>query len=644
MTEEIFPYEKFRRGQLEAIRFIKSVFEEEAIGFLHAPTGIGKTISALTAYLSMVGSESLTKLVILTRTKNQAYMYVKELERIRKKGVVIPDYVVFRSKKDMCLLARRSERLRKAPYHIFLKACELLKRQNRCPYYKRSYDLGVPTKHLVFAAEEVSSRGASYRNIMHFAESERVCPYEVARYLATQAQIIIGSYSYIFKPDIREKFLSTIGEGLSTIYLLIDEAHNLPDFIRDAMSLSLSTLTIEQATRELERIDYEYSDYLIDSLLALKETIEEIAGDTLLIGDSGPKIVDVTGIIKILSKRDIDLIKEAGEKYISVSEDFSSRLIWLSEVLDYLRILYSMEEFVTTIEQKETESSKRYYVLTIQLLDPSYEAADIFQDVKAAVLMSGSLYPLDYYETILGLKMSQKLRNRIRELILPSPFPEDAFSILVDKICTTKYTKRSEEMFNLIARRIEAINTAAPRGKAILIVFPSYELLKIIRLRTEIRDREVIIETQNTEIEHVLRRLKDNSDTIIYSVAGGKLMEGIDYRLENRTILSTVVLVGLPFPEWNDVTKAQESYFSKKFGEKMGRFLAITIPAIRKSLQAGGRLIRDETDRGLVIILDKRYWEYGYWKYFPQNWRRYQTFVTNNELIKLIEIFFRIHR
>jgi len=254
--------------------------------------------------------------------------------------------------------------------------------------------------------------------------------------------------------------------------------------------------------------------------------------------------------------------------------------------------------------------------------------------------MSGSLYPLNYFEKILGLSESSDIKDRLRELIIPFPFDPSSFIILVDRICTTKYDMRTDSMYDRIARRLEAIAESI-YDKAVLVVFPSYEILKLITFRTRIVNKNIIIETPRTEIEMVLSELEKNPNSVIFSVAGGKLMEGIDYRLNDKTILSVVVLVGLPFPEWNDVLRAQEKYFSEKFGERDGRFLTIIAPAIRKTIQAGGRLIRDYEDRGLIIILDKRYRDYNYWRYFPPWWRKFRTFSRSTELKEIINNIIR---
>lgn len=630
-----FPYNEFRRGQLDAAKFILDVFKENSIGLLHAPTGIGKTVAALVSYLALRDEDPDARLIILTRTKSQAFMYIKELNNIRDKAGINVPYVTFRSKRDMCLLAMRSEKLRSLQYHTFLKACEILKRENKCPFFRRSYDRGIPSERLVKASQEVLEAGASYPNIIRVASRHGVCPYEVARYLAPQSNIIIGSYSYIFNPDIREKFLSNINETLKSIHLVIDEAHNLPDYIISALSISLSTRTLEGAKKELSIISHEDAEYLIELLDSIKQRIREI-GLTEIGGKfKGPKIINPERISSLYRREDYLNLRTVGEKVIETSGEFSTRLIWISDFLEYFKLLSDTKEFVALIERRDSSGKESDFILSLQLLDPSSESKIVFRDIKSALLMSGSLYPLNYFEKILGLSESLDIKKRLRELIIPFPFDPTSFSILVDRVCTTKYDLRTDTMYDIIARRLEAI-VESVSDKAILVVFPSYEILKIIIFRTRIKDRKVIIETPRTEIETVLSELENDPNSVIFSVAGGKLMEGIDYRINNETILSVVVMVGLPFPEWNDVLRAQEKYFSDKFGARDGRFLTIIAPAVRKTIQAGGRLIRDYKDRGIMIILDKRYRDYNYWRYFPPWWRKFRTFNRSSELKDII--------
>jgi DNA excision repair protein ERCC-2 len=88
---------------------------------------------------------------------------------------------------------------------------------------------------------------------------------------------------------------------------------------------------------------------------------------------------------------------------------------------------------------------------------------------------------------------------------------------------------------------------------------------------------------------------------VLFSVVGGRLSEGMDYPAEEMEIL---VMVGIPYPKPSAKQRALEIFYDRKF--KKGWEYAVKAPTTRKLLQTIGRLIRDEKDRGVAVILDKR--------------------------------------
>ena len=200
--EDVFPYSEFRKYQRGLIDKIYDVFSSNKIGVVYAPTGIGKTISVLTAHLL----EPTDKLIILTRTKNQAAIYSKELDRIKKKLGDL-QYVFIRSKHDFCAIASRSEKIRNLPYTVFIKICEYLKKRGRCPYYSQTIVNGEFSDLVREVGSSLFETGATASRIVRTAIHNKLCPYELARYLARISNIVVGTYSYIFNPKIRDLFL-----------------------------------------------------------------------------------------------------------------------------------------------------------------------------------------------------------------------------------------------------------------------------------------------------------------------------------------------------------------------------------------------------------------------------------------------------
>jgi DNA excision repair protein ERCC-2 len=93
------------------------------------------------------------------------------------------------------------------------------------------------------------------------------------------------------------------------------------------------------------------------------------------------------------------------------------------------------------------------------------------------------------------------------------------------------------------------------------------------------------------------------------------LSEGVDY--PGDTIIGAFI-VGPPLPAWNIEQQGRREFFEKRFGQGMHH--ASTWPAMAKAVQAAGRVIRTETDRGLIVLFDDRFLEKDYATAMPRGW------------------------
>ncbi|MCK4758068.1 MAG: hypothetical protein KAS67_06440, partial [Thermoplasmata archaeon] len=186
---------------------------------------------------------------------------------------------------------------------------------------------------------------------------------------------------------------------------------------------------------------------------------------------------------------------------------------------------------------------------------------------------------------------------------------------------TTLYKERSEAMYKRIARHIGDACKVIPGNVAVF--FPSYGMLKNIRFLIE-TDKEIIAESQAStkaqkrQILETLIDLKSSWGGLLLGVMGGSLSEGIDYR---DNLLDSVMIVGIPFAPPSLEQTELIKYYDRKFGQGNGRAYGYTSPAINRVLQSLGRCIRSETDRAVVILLDKRFNYQMYRKYFPEDIR-----------------------
>ena len=255
----------------------------------------------------------------------------------------------------------------------------------------------------------------------------------------------------------------------------------------------------------------------------------------------------------------------------------------------------------------------------------------MLNDVYAVTLMSGTLWDIDYYVEVLGLD-----KNRIDRLELPYPFPEENRAIFVDVAVTTKFTKRCEEEWMKIAEHIKVLRRAIEG--AIVFFFPSYEVMDAVKQYCGDFETPVIYEDEDTSFEDVYGFLKANSNPTIMAVARGKVSEGVDFSDEVGSLLSSVVIVGLPYPKKTELQDALTRYFVEKFGEK-GYDYANLNPCVNALAQAAGRLIRRPEDKGMIVIMDSRTTGRIAEK-LPEDWRRnMRVFRKVENLVKAVKSF-----
>jgi DNA excision repair protein ERCC-2 len=251
-----------------------------------------------------------------------------------------------------------------------------------------------------------------------------------------------------------------------------------------------------------------------------------------------------------------------------------------------------------------------------RLLDPSVVSAEIFNQAHACILMSGTLHPTKMYADILGLTRQDCILGNYK-----SPFPPENRRIYAGTDVSTLYRERSKEMYMKIARHIKTASDEVSGNVAVF--FPSYNIqLEVTQAFEELgSSKELLVEIRRSskaEKEAMLRRLRKlqrMGGGILLGVMAGSLSEGIDYR---DNLLRCVIIVGVPLAPPSLEQTQLERYYDNKLGLGKGKEYGYTSPAMNKVLQAMGRCIRSETDRAVVILLDKRFNYPAYQKLFPK--------------------------
>jgi len=614
LIKRYFPYEEFRRYQREIAENIYNALASGRIALIEAPTGVGKTASALAASLAY-SEEVGAKVLFLVRTKNEAQAPIRELRRLRDRGVDV-DYVVIRNRPDMCCMVST----RKLPYEEFLEECKFLRSSGECPYYVNvgKVDINSVMYQVMEGADNVTGYVSS---LCSFG----VCPYEISKDYLSRARVGIMTYYYVFSINKPE----TMSIDIKNSVLIIDEAHNLPDAISSLNTVSLPLTSVLASIVEVRKLidDDELKSRALKILRGLQtymvrlgKVLEEETMVSMELGD----------ILQFFE--DFQAITEAYYEIIRRKRSAGVPIPYtpLSRVLEFHKaILNKVSGFGVFLAREEQGVS-----LVYKCVDPSIVSGSVLNEGGGVVLMSGTLPPREYITSMLGINRGVvEYRVSFRDYISPSNY-----EVFIYDGVTTRYLERDEEEYAKIAGMLSRIYQAYPLDKAILSIFPSYAVLKAVRkyLNPNVK---YIMELGSTSVDDLIKDLRRDRRKLIMAVAGGKLVEGVEYRLGTENMLGLVIIVGVPYPEPNDyLDEVMEILAARLSDRRLAWELTYQWPAIVRVKQAVGRAFRSEGDRALVILMDRRFRENRLAKVFEDYFGKY-AIVSEDELINKLMVF-----
>ena len=570
---------------MDMIRDIKKTLSRGGHIVIEAPTGFGKTISVLYSSIDYALKNN-KKIIYLVRTNSQEQKVVEESKKL---GVLA---VSVQGRSNMCPLARDNEELKHGNAEELSLLCHKLKKEVRngnesaCPYF---YNFLRDSKELINFVEEIHTA----EEIFEMGYLLKICPYETVKEAVKNATVIVLPYIYFLLPFMRRTLLDTMSTELHDILLIVDEAHNFPDFARELKSDSLSEITLERMEKECLEFDNRMvaGHACADVAEYIRETIYQMEN----YANDGEGVIPHYGFEETLAK-----IMSMG---INDVTKLAMELIKYGETIREIKIkrkkiprsyIYHVGNFL--LNWKDSYSYEYLHLVKmgnvprveIFCLDPS-PITEIVRNVHSSVHISGTIVPQNYI-SLINLPDDTELQRYV------SPFPPENLKVVYVEDVTTRYTELEKSIFKL-SKYIEMILDV---GKNTAVFFPSYALMN--RTLQEI-SADVVIEARGLKQSELIKKVDAfrQKGGAIFSVFGGRLSEGIDFPGEQ---LEIVVIVGIPYPKPTVRIKMLEKYFDYKFGA--GWDYAFRVPAILKIRQAIGRLIRTENDRGFAIILDKR--------------------------------------
>jgi DNA excision repair protein ERCC-2 len=602
-----FPYSP-RPHQEKAVGLAVNAYSSKTVGLLSADCGVGKTIAVLSGYLAARGQDNAARLFALTRTHSQSKVFESELEVLRS---VKPDLTATTmvSRVHVCPIRHQMESLSSTG---FMRACAQMIKTGSCHHYWNFYQKNKADGRIVIrdvlreAVQDLLDTGVVTRErVEERAADEGVCPYEMMRWCARSSCVIIGPYSYIFRSRIRDALLSSLGVTLPEVDLLVDEAHNLSGHVLDAETSQLSNEDLRWLKENHQLVTKE------TGLKWIREVIDFL-WETMMVNldrmyNRSERVLDRWDVSpRFIKEDDLAILHSAGRPGLGDPENAGLIETPLDRLIEFLftsQRASKSEGWHVTLQNKKSwreDGPSTKSVLMIQPLNSSGLTAPILRSARAAVLMSGTLRPLDYYSRLLGVT------GTVAEDLI-SPYPRGTRLVLVDKTLNTKYQLRGPDLWRDLAQRITAALTTMPANKSALIAFPSYKMLhEVMSYSIDTGFRETLVETRTERIETLAEAISDKPQAV-FCVYGGKFSEGIDLVDEGSSMIDLIIGVGIPFSPPTSYQVALQRWYDSRFGSGTGYYYAAVVPSIRQVAQLVGRLRRSPTDTGVVVLLDNRF-------------------------------------
>ncbi|WP_420841534.1 ATP-dependent DNA helicase [Desulfosporosinus fructosivorans] len=593
-----FPFGKYRPGQRELAVAVYQTIKQSQKLFAQAPTGIGKTLGTLFPALKAMAEGLTVQIFYLTAKTITRTVAEKSLTDLQKRGLAIKR-LTLTAKRKLCFLPEAT--------------CQ----PEDCPYARGYYD------RMRGAVEDLFSEEAWTRQVIEsFAHKHSICPFEFSLEMANWADIVICDYNYVFDPRVYlRRFFLDGGEYT----FLVDEAHNLVDRAREMFSAELgkeSWLRLKRQTK--------------DDNARLTKSVTKV--NSVLVKEK-KRCAEVSGNREIVEKELPVKLNHALHNFVKEAEHFLKKndhpVVWREQLVEHYFLALSFirtadsydERYVTYLQPTQDDFRVKLFCL-----DPSVRLKEALGRGRAAVLFSATLSPMDYFMNVLGgEEASFKLK-------LTSPFPAENLCLLINDRISTKYKQRAST-YDLVA---EAISAAVFHKEGnYLVYFPSYEYLQQVYLQFRAQNQpiSVICQTPGMEEEErdeFLAAFATNPEQTLvgFALMGGIFGEGIDL-IGDR--LSGVIVVGVGLPQMGMERDIIRSYYETT--SRQGYEFAYMYPGLNKVLQAVGRVIRTEEDRGIVLLIDQRFSLSAYKKLFPAEWKKVHYAVDAESIRKIIGSF-----
>lgn len=596
----VFPFPQVRPGQDDLMSEVRSAMSGGSRLLVQAPTGIGKTLGVL--FPALCETLSRGAQLFYVTPKNSQFQVVREaIEAMAGVGKT-PRTLVLSAKSKICF---------QKEVHCTPEACT----------YSRDFFDKVHQENLVDKLKRKSL--LDYGSLRRLGEEHGACPYALSHQALAHADLIVCDYNYVFSPGAS---LSALFQGVSPksqkCSLVIDEAHNLFERAREYYSPSISVEQLSEYEKRFDELPHRPLELCTGLFAEIRSWIASYS--SMGSGKNASALIDLKlSEVLRLEGRTVEVLTEM-MTFEGVNAEFIATILGtFSQMRD---ILQSGSDNFIKLYLREWG----FEGIKIKCLDAAPFLEATYGEFHSVVAFSATVKPFEFFRQVSGLGDSTRFRE------FPSSFPPENRKVLVIPQVSTAYRER-ERNYPKIAEVISRIASSEPGHY--VVFFTSYAFLEKVFELLEPEGFEVIAQSRNLtrrQVEEITERLQGEGDPcVLMAVQGGVLAEGVDFQGEQ---LRGVLVVGPGMPSFDFEREQLREYYERHY--QKGFAYAYTYPAMIRSIQAAGRLIRSEHKRGLLVFLDRRFVQDDFAQLFPAGW--YQQSVqelVSSEILKDIDRF-----
>ncbi|WAB95948.1 ATP-dependent DNA helicase [Pseudomonas putida] len=572
-----FPYPQFRQGQRQLAETLYKAVSTGRCLMAQASTGIGKTLGTLFPLLKAMVPQQLDKVFFLTAKTPGRALALDALQQITQ---ATPQPAL----RTLELIARD-------------KACENPDKAchgEACPLARGFYDR-LPAAREAAARLPLLDRA----NLREVALEHQVCPYYLGQEMARWVDVLVADYNYYF--DAHALLFGLTQANQWRVAVLVDEAHNLVERGRGMYSASLDQgqlLALRQRkppglASALDRLNRQWNavykaqraPYLATEQLpdAFMRSLQQCIG---LIQER-------------LNESPVDVDAHILQFYFQALQ-FSR----VAELFD--------EHFLFDVSLRAGPRQRRLATLCLRNVTPAKLLGPRMQVARSVTLFSATLSPRHFYTDLLGMPADTAW------LEVAAPFRAEQLEVRIASQVSTRYHERQASLAPIVALIAEQYQRQPGNY---LAFFSSFEYLQQVHALLAERHPAISAWAQAPGMDEAARqdflaRFAADGQGVGFAVLGGAFGEGVDLP-GSRLIGAFVATLGLP--QVNPVNEQFKQRLGRQFGA--GFDYVYLYPGVRKVIQAAGRVIRGDQDRGVLVLIDQRFVEPRVQQMFPGWWQ-----------------------